>query len=77
LSINHASAKSKEVDYERFTSFNNLAGLSPCPFEKNTVWAYEFTIAKFNQNFVDLNLNEVSTDDILVFMTQITEGRKP
>ena len=45
--------------------------------KKNTVRAYEFTIAKFNQNFADLNLNEVSTDDILVFMTQITEGRKP
>jgi integrase len=43
----------------------------------NTVRAYEFTIAKFNQNFENLNLNEVSTDDILDFMTQITEGTKP
>ena len=43
----------------------------------NTVRAYEFTIAKFNQNFENLNLNEVSTDDILGFMTQITEGTKP
>ena len=43
----------------------------------NTVRAYEFTIAKFNQNFANLNLNEVSTDDILDFMTKITEGQKP
>ena len=43
----------------------------------NTVRAYEFTIAKFNQNYADLNLNEVSTDDILGFMTKFTEGRKP
>ena len=45
--------------------------------KKNTVRAYEFTIAKFNQNLANRNLKEVSTDDILDFMTQITEGRKP
>jgi len=45
--------------------------------KKNTVRAYEFTIAKFNQNFANLNLNEVSTDNILDFMTQFTEDRKP
>ena len=43
----------------------------------NTVRAYEFTIAKFNQNFADKNLIEVSADDILDFMTKFTEGRKP
>ena len=45
--------------------------------KENTVRAYEFTIAKFNQNFENLNLNDVSTDVILDFMTQITEGTKP
>ena len=45
--------------------------------KKNTVRAYEFTIAKLNQNFANKNLNEVSTDDILEFMTKFTEGRKP
>ena len=43
----------------------------------NTIRAYQFTIAKFNQNFANLNLNEVSTDDILDFMSKFTEGRKP
>ena len=43
----------------------------------NTVRAYEFTIEKFNQNFANLNLNEMSTDDILDFMAKITEGQKP
>ena len=43
----------------------------------NTIRAYEFTVLKFNQNFANLNLTEVSTDDILDFMTQITAGRKP
>ena len=40
--------------------------LSKC----NTVRAYEFTIEKFNQNFANLNLNEVSTVDILDFMVK-------
>ena len=43
----------------------------------NTVRAYEFTIEKFNQNFASLNLNEVSTDDILDFMAKFTEGQTP
>ncbi len=45
--------------------------------KKNAIRAYQFTIAKFNQNYANLTLNDVSTDDILDFMTQITEGRKP
>ena len=28
--------------------------------------AYEFAISKFNQSFAHLNLEEVSTDDILI-----------
>ena len=45
--------------------------------KRNTVRAYEFTIAKFNQSFANMNLNEVSTDDILDFMTKFTESLKP
>ena len=43
----------------------------------NTIRAYQFTIEKFNENFANTNLNEVSTDDILDFMSKFTEGRKP
>jgi integrase len=45
--------------------------------KQNTVRAYEFTIIKFSRNFANQILSEVSTDNILDFMTQITEGRKP
>ena len=45
--------------------------------KENTVRAYEFTIAKFNQDFANQYLNEVSTDDILDFMSKFTKGRKP
>jgi site-specific recombinase XerD len=40
------------------------------------VRAYEFNIAKFNQNFENLNLNEVSTDDILDYIAKFTKGQK-
>ena len=43
----------------------------------NTVRACQFTIEKFNQNFANRNLNEVSTDDILDFMSQFTDSQKP
>ena len=43
----------------------------------STVRAYDFTITKFNQHFSNLSINEVSTDNILDFMTKFTEGRKP
>ena len=61
--MNVSQASKIWIDYHRAHS------------KETTIRSYEFTITKFNQNFADLN--EVSTDDILDFMTQITEGRKP
>ena len=43
----------------------------------NTIRAYQFTIAKFNQHFANQNLKEMSTDDILDFMAKFTEGQTP
>ena len=63
--MNVSQASKIWLDYHRAHSRNN------------TIRAYEFTISKFNQDFSNLNLQEVSTDDVLEFMTQITEGRKP
>ena len=45
--------------------------------KENTIRAYKFTITKFNQNFENLNLDELSTDDILNFMAKFTEGENP
>lgn len=45
--------------------------------KENTIRAYEFIITKFCHKFGDLYLNEFSTDDIMDFMNQITDGRKP
>jgi len=63
--MNVSQASKSWLDYHRAHS------------RENTVRAYEATFGKFNQNLANRNLKEVSTDDILDFMTQITEGRKP
>jgi len=63
--MNVSQASKIWLDYHRAHSRNN------------TIRAYEFAISKFNQNFANLKLQEVSTDDVLDFMTQITEGQKP
>ena len=45
--------------------------------KENTIRNYEFIITKSCHKFEDLDLNEVSTNDIMDFMNQITNGRKP
>jgi len=45
--------------------------------KKNTVKAYEWTIGKFCDQFGDIELLELTVDNILSFLNQITEGRKP
>jgi integrase/recombinase XerD len=75
--VNVKSKYRKEVNHERFTSFKNWLDYHRAHSKDNTVRTYKFTITKFNQDFSDLNLNKVSTDNILDFMAQITEDRKP
>ena len=45
--------------------------------KKNTVRAHSFAKDKFCQQFGDYDINDLSVDNILDFMNQITEGRKP
>jgi integrase/recombinase XerD len=63
--MNVSQASKFWLDYHRAHSNNN------------TDRANEYNIEKFNHNFASQNLKELSTDEILNFMTQITEGRKP
>ena len=44
--------------------------------KNNTVRAYKWTIGKFCGEFGDTDLSDLSVDDILSFLNQITEGRK-
>ena len=43
----------------------------------NTVRAYEWTIGKFCEEYGDTDLFDLSVDNILSFLNQISEGRKP
>jgi len=43
---------------------------------KNTVRAYEGTIFKFIAIFGDKDIADIDTDDILSFLTELTNGRK-
>jgi hypothetical protein len=42
--------------------------------KKNTLRAYHPTISKFGQHFGELELQSLSPDEILSFLTQLTEG---
>ncbi len=42
----------------------------------NTVRSYEAILTKFGLIFGDKNLEEVSSEDILTFLSKITDGRK-
>ena len=45
--------------------------------KKNTVRAHSFVKERFCTQFGDYDLNDLSVDNILVFMNQLTDGRKP
>ena len=44
--------------------------------KKNTLRAYHPTISKFGQKFEDRELQSLSPDEILSFLTHLTEGNK-
>ncbi len=52
------------LDYHRFNS------------QKNTVKSYEALLSRFNKDFGERSIENVTTDEILEFLNQITEGRK-
>jgi len=54
-----------------------MAGLSQVQFtKKNTVKSYQALLSRFNQDFGERSIESVTTDEILEFLNQITEGRK-
>ena len=52
------------IDYHRANS------------RKNTVRAYKGTIVKFTNIFSDKDITDIDTDDVLSFLTELTDGRK-
>jgi hypothetical protein len=44
--------------------------------KKNTLKNYEFLFARFSDEFSDRDLENITPDEILSFLTRLTEGTK-
>lgn len=53
-----------------------MARVSQTTFKKNTIRTYESTISNFKNSFGDSHLDSITSDELLSFLTRITEGRK-
>ena len=45
-------------------------------FEKNTIRNYEFVLGNFQKHFGEAELSSITPEDILDFMTKLTDGNK-
>jgi len=53
-----------------------MARVSQTTFKKNTTRAYESTMLGFRERFGERDLNSLTSEEVLSFLTRITEGRK-
>lgn len=53
-----------------------MARVSQTTFKKNTTRAYESTMLSFRESFGERDLNSLTSEEVLSFLTRITEGRK-
>jgi site-specific recombinase XerD len=53
-----------------------LDGIPQIAFKKNTIRTYGSTMSSFRSAFEDRDLGSLSPDDVLSFLTAITEGKK-
>jgi len=67
----------KEVHHEGGKSCGTLSPVSPSQFtKKNTVNGYEFVLNKFSSAFTDRDLRDITSEDLLFFLTQLSDGLK-
>lgn len=64
------------MPYENLSRYPQLAGVSQAPFKKNTLRTYQSVLSKFSAQFGERDLNSITTDEILSFLTQINQGTK-
>ncbi len=53
-----------------------LAGVSQASFKKNTLRTYQSVLSKFSPQFGERDLNSITPDEILSFLTEINQGTK-
>jgi len=66
----------KEVRHEDFPVRHPFFQLPADECEKNTLRNYEFILGNFQAHFGDIDLSTVTSEDILAFMSTITDGTK-
>ena len=64
------------MDYESLSRYPLLAGVSQASFKKNTLRTYQSILSKFSDQFCERDLNSITPDDVLSFLTQINQGTK-
>jgi hypothetical protein len=62
------------VHYESFSRYPLLAGVSQAPFKKNTLKTYQSILSKLATQFDERDLNSLTPEEILSFLTQINQG---
>ena len=64
------------MPYESLSRYPLLAGVSQTPFKKNTLRTYQSVLSKFSNQFGQRDLDSVTPDEILSFLTEINQRTK-
>jgi integrase len=64
------------VRYESRANHQSLPGIPQSEFKKNTIDAYRDTLSKFCDEFGGRELESLSSEEVLSFLTSISEGTK-
>jgi integrase/recombinase XerD len=64
------------VHYESLSRYPLLAGVSQASFKKNTIKTYQSILSKLTTQFAERDLNSLTPEEILSFLTQINQGTK-
>ena len=66
----------KEVLNESISCNWRLCRVPSGQFKKNTIRNHKYVLARFREQFGERELDSITSDEILVFLTQMTEGKK-
>jgi integrase/recombinase XerD len=64
------------VHHESLSRYPLLAGVSQAPFKKNTLRTYQSVLSKFSAQFDERDLDSITPDEILSFLTEINQKTK-
>ena len=64
------------MHHESLSRYPLLAGVSQASFKKNTIKTYQSILSKLTTQFGERDLNSLTPEEILSFLTQINQGTK-